>query len=56
MKIEVEDCFGGAVKKVSVQVADGQRWYDFGYMNYQERKELAEQLRAIANELMRGPS
>lgn len=56
MKIKVEECLGGAVKKVSVQVADGQRWYDFGYMNYRERKEFAEQLRAMVNELMRGPS
>lgn len=56
MKIEVEHCFGGATKKVSVQVAEGQRWYDFGYMNYQERWELALQLRAMANELMKGPS
>lgn len=56
MKIKIDECFGGTHKQVSVQVSEGQRWYDFGYMNYTERKELANQLRAMAKELVKGPS
>ena len=56
MKISVEQAFVSDQREVKVQVAEGQKWIDFGFMNYTERWELAKQLRAMANELMKGPS
>jgi len=56
MKIKVEQAFVSDQREVKIQVAEGQKWYDFGWMNYTERMELAKQLRDMANELMKGPS
>ena len=56
MKIKVEQSFVNDQREVKIQVAEGQKWIDFGWMNYVERQELAQQLRAMANELMKGPS
>lgn len=56
MKIKVEQVFISDQREVKIQVSEGQKWYDFGWMNYTERKELAQQLRAMANELMKGLS
>ena len=54
MKIRVEDySFSASGKKeVKIQVVAGSKWIDFGIMNYAERKELAEQLRSMARELL----
>ena len=54
MKIKVEEeyfCPGN--RHVQVQVATNGKWYDFGTMNLVERKELANQLRQMANELIK---
>ncbi len=54
MKIKVEQVFASpAERHVQIQVGTFGRWVDFGYMNHIERKELADQLRAMANELMK---
>ena len=53
MKIKVEECFGGGTRFVQLQVAEGKKWLDFGFMNYQERKEMADQLIQMAKELMK---
>lgn len=52
MKIKVEPVFAcGDRYEVKMQVSKGVKWIDFGPMNYTERKELADQLRAMASEL-----
>ena len=56
MKIKVEEAFISDQRDVKIQVTTGGPWIDFGRMNYTERWELAKQLRAMANELMKGPS
>ncbi|HMZ56976.1 MAG TPA: hypothetical protein PK589_18545 [Nitrospira sp.] len=38
-------------KSVAIQVKTGGRWYEFGLMNYVERRELADILRKTAEEL-----
>lgn len=54
MKIKCEPVFAcGDRYEVKMQVAQGGKWIDFGFMNYTERKELAEQLRSMAAELLK---
>ncbi|MGL6245663.1 hypothetical protein [Pseudomonas sp.] len=54
MKIKVEQmAWGGDRRQVKIKVSESARWIDFGEMNYTERAELAEQLRQMANELLR---
>ncbi len=54
MKIKVDPTpFAPSSRDVKVQVSEKSKWIDFGSMNYTERAELAEQLRRMANELMR---
>lgn len=38
---------------VEIQIAPNHKWYDFGFMNYTERAELAQILRNMATELLR---
>jgi len=54
MKIKVEDYGFSAsgTKEVKIQVITGGKRIDFGPMNYTERKELADQLRNMARELV----
>ena len=51
MKIKVENAFND-VYSVKLQVAQNSKWIDFGFMDYAERKELADQLREMDNELL----
>jgi len=51
MKLKVEETFNVVQKKVQIQVASGGKWYDFGLLNYVERRELADILRKMAEEL-----
>lgn len=54
MKIKVESSMlVSPTRRVQIQLTSGGAWVDFGYMNYEERKEFANQLRAMANELMK---
>lgn len=56
MKIKVEEeYFSPGNRHVQVQVVTNGKWYDFGPMNMIERKELANQLRQMANELVKSP-
>ena len=52
MRIKIERTFIGDKSNVKIQIAEGTKWHDFGEMNFVERKELADQLRYMAKELM----
>ena len=52
MRIKIEPGYVVGRCEVKIQIAEGKQWYDFGLMNYIERKELADQLRNMAKELM----
>lgn len=56
MRIKVEESFVSDQREVSIQVSTDGPWIEFGWMNYTERWELAKQLRAMANELMKSSS
>jgi hypothetical protein len=54
MKIKVETSFAAqATRLVKIQVVTDGRWYDFGWMNHTERKELAAKLKEMAKEIMK---
>lgn len=54
MKIKVDPTpFAPASRDIKIQISEKGKWIDFGSMNYIERAELAEQLRRMANELLR---
>ena len=56
MKIKVEEeYFSPGNRHVQIQVTTNGKWYDFGPMNMIERKELANQLRQMATELVKSP-
>lgn len=57
MKIKVEPTpWPSGRRNVKIKVSEKSKWIDFGEMNYTERAELAEQLRQMANELLRTES
>ncbi len=51
MKLKIERYWATDKASVKIQVQSNGKWYDFGEMNFIERKELADQLREIAREL-----
>jgi len=53
MKAKVEECFDPTKRSVKLQVQSGGKWFDFGTMNFVERRELANQLEFIAWQLTR---
>ena len=54
MKLISEPTFAsGDHYEVKIQLTTGGKWIEFGFMSYVERRELAEQLRAAANELLK---
>ena len=54
MKVKVETSFAASADRhVKLQIESGGKWYDFGWMNHTERKELAAKLKEMAKEIMK---
>ena len=54
VKVKVETSFAASADRhVKLQIESGGKWYDFGWMNYTERKELAAKLKEMAKEIMK---